>query len=45
VKRAFISTPTPEVAEQIVTGDEPVGISLSKLRNNLPAVWEEQVWG
>jgi hypothetical protein len=34
----------PEVVERILNGDEPKGISLAKLRNNLPVVWENQEW-
>jgi hypothetical protein len=35
----------PETVERILDGDEPEGMSLAKLRNDLPVVWEEQVWG
>jgi hypothetical protein len=35
----------PEIVERILDGDEPEGISLAKLRNNLPVVWTEQAWG
>ena len=34
----------PEIAERILDGDEPEGISLAKLRTDLPVVWDEQVW-
>ena len=35
----------PGIVERILTGDEPEGISLAKLRTNLPVVWEEHGWG
>ena len=35
----------PEIVERILNGDEPEGISLAKLRNDLPVVWAEQEWG
>jgi hypothetical protein len=35
----------PESIERILTGDDPEGISLAKLRTNLPVVWKEQGWG
>ena len=35
----------PNVVERILDGDEPEGISLARLRENLPAVWQEQTWG
>ena len=36
----------PDIIEVILRGDEPDGISLTKLRRNLPVRWEEQreVW-
>lgn len=34
----------PEIVERILTGDEPEGLSLAKLRNDLPLVWTEQSW-
>jgi len=34
----------PEIVERILNGDEPEGISLAKLRNNLPVLWDEQTW-
>jgi hypothetical protein len=35
----------PRIVDRILTGDEPDGISLAKLRTNLPVVWTEQGWG
>ena len=35
---------SPEIIEAILRGDEPEGISLAKLRNNLPVLWAEQKW-
>jgi hypothetical protein len=35
----------PAIAERILTGDEPKGISLAKLRTNLPVLRKEQAWG
>lgn len=35
----------PEIVERILNGDEPEGISLAKLRNDLPVLWAEQAWG
>jgi hypothetical protein len=35
----------PEIVERIVTGDEPQGISLRRLRRGVPVVWKEQGWG
>ena len=35
----------PEIVERILNGDEPVGMSLAKLRNDLPVLWAEQEWG
>ena len=35
----------PEIVERILDGDEPEGISLAKLRNDLPVLWVKQVWG
>jgi hypothetical protein len=35
----------PEIVERILYGDEPEGISLAKLRNDLPVLWAEQEWG
>ncbi|MFT5043008.1 MAG: hypothetical protein ACI8TX_004005 [Hyphomicrobiaceae bacterium] len=32
----------PEIVERILDGDEPEGISLAKLRNDLPVLWAEQ---
>ncbi len=32
----------PDIIEAILRGDEPDGISLEKLRKNLPVRWEEQ---
>jgi hypothetical protein len=40
-----ITSLAPEIAERILTGDEPEGISLAKLRTDLPVVWKEQEWG
>jgi hypothetical protein len=34
----------PEIVERILDGDEPEGMSLAKLRTELPVVWWEQVW-
>ena len=35
----------PEIVEKILNGDEPEGISLAKLRNDLPVLWAEQECG
>jgi hypothetical protein len=35
----------PEIVERIITGDEPEGISLRRLQQDLPVVWKEQGWG
>ena len=32
----------PDIIEAILRGDEPSGLSLERLRKNLPARWEEQ---
>ena len=32
----------PDIIEAILRGNEPDGISLEKLRKNLPVVWDEQ---
>lgn len=32
----------PDIVEAILRGDEPDGLSLEKLRKNLPVRWEEQ---
>lgn len=32
----------PDIVEAILRGDEPEGISLSKLHKNLPVKWQEQ---
>ena len=32
----------PDIVEAILRGDEPDGISLNKLRRNLPVRWDEQ---
>jgi len=40
-----IPTPTslaPDIIEAILRGDEPDGLSLEKLRKNLPVRWDEQ---
>lgn len=34
----------PEIIERILNGDEPEGISLAKLRNNLSSLWADQSW-
>lgn len=36
----------PDIIEAILRGDEPEGISLEKLRKNLPVNWQEQraIW-
>lgn len=34
----------PDIVEAILAGDEPEGLSLAKLRADLPVVWAEQVW-
>lgn len=33
---------SPDIIESILRGDEPDGLSLEKLRKNLPVRWEEQ---
>lgn len=33
----------PDIIEAILRGDEPDGLSLAKLRNNLPVRWDKQV--
>ena len=37
----------PDIIEAILRGDEPDGLSLEKLRRNLPVRWDEQrkAWG
>ncbi len=35
----------PEIVERILAGDEPEGMSLAKLRTELPLSWREQQWG
>ena len=35
----------PEIVERILNGNEPAGVSLAKLRNDLAVVWEAQRWG
>ena len=42
----------PDIIEAILRGDEPDGLSLEKLRKNLPVRWDEQrerwnkmIWG
>ena len=35
----------PKIVEAILDGSEPDGVSLAKLRNDLPIAWEEQMWG
>ncbi len=32
----------PDITETILQGNEPEGISLEKLRKNLPARWDKQ---
>ena len=32
----------PDIIEAILRGDEPEGLSLEKLRKNLPMRWDEQ---
>ena len=32
----------PDIIEAILRGDEPNGLSLEKLRKNLPVRWDEQ---
>jgi hypothetical protein len=32
----------PDIVEAILRGEEPHGLSLEKLRKNLPVRWEEQ---
>ena len=32
----------PDIIESILRGDEPDGLSLEKLRKNLPVRWDEQ---
>ncbi len=34
---------SPEMVEQIMTGNEPDGLSLRQLRKGIPVVWSEQV--
>lgn len=34
----------PEIVERTISGVEPEGISLAKLRRELPVLWHEQVW-
>ena len=34
----------PDIVEAILAGDEPEGLSLAKLRSDLPVVWAEQTW-
>jgi hypothetical protein len=35
----------PGIVGRIITGDEPEGISLRRLQQDLPVVWKEQGWG
>ena len=37
----------PDIIDAVLRGDEPDGLSLEKLRKNLPVRWEEQRkrWG
>ncbi len=37
-----VTSLAPDIVEAILRGDEPDGISLEKLRKNLPVRWEEQ---
>jgi len=32
----------PDIIEALLCGDEPHGLSLEKLRKNLPVRWQEQ---
>ena len=32
----------PDITEAILRGEEPDGLSVEKLRKNLPVEWEEQ---
>jgi hypothetical protein len=32
----------PDIIEAVLRGDEPSGLSLEKLRKNLPVRWDEQ---
>ena len=34
----------PALVKAILNGDEPEGISLAKLRTNLPVLWVELLW-
>ena len=34
----------PEIVEAILEGNEPEGISLARLRADLPVVWRDQAW-
>jgi hypothetical protein len=34
----------PGIVERILTGEEPVGISLRRLLEDLQVVWKEQEW-
>jgi hypothetical protein len=34
----------PDIVESIVNGNEPAGISLAKLRSDIPIVWADQTW-
>jgi len=33
----------PDIIEAILRGDDPDGLSLEKLRKNLPVRWDEQI--
>ena len=37
-----LSSLAPDIVEAILRGDEPDGLSLEKLRKNLPVRWDEQ---
>jgi hypothetical protein len=38
----YVTSPTPDIIEAILRGDEPEGISLEKLRKDLPVLWGKQ---
>jgi hypothetical protein len=42
LQRSSLTRLAPDIIEAILRGDEPDGLSLEKLRKNLPVRWEEQ---
>jgi hypothetical protein len=42
LQRSKLTSLAPDIIEAILRGDEPDGLSLEKLRKNLPVRWDEQ---